>query len=73
MIILKFDEMRVIRNIYNDHLKKDYSRLAQLADYDIEDEKDFLFELWKRYFEVFFKRMRQKRQQILRKEACSNE
>lgn len=71
--IKKFDEVNIVRNIYNDPLKKDYSRLAQLAEYDIEDEKDFLFELWKRYFEVLFKRMRQQRQQILQKEGCSNE
>ena len=66
--IKEFDEKEVVNSIYNRN--SDYLKLAKLVKYNFEKDKNFLSELWRIYFAVLFKRMRQK-QQFLGKEELS--
>ncbi len=58
--IKEFDEKEVVNSIYNRN--SDYLKLAKLVKYNLEKDKKFLSELWRIYFAVLFKRMRQKQQ-----------
>ncbi|HBK69804.1 MAG TPA: hypothetical protein DDZ91_14275, partial [Firmicutes bacterium] len=49
-----------------------YERLAKIANFQVEQEKDFLLELWKMYFETLLKQLR-KKEQSSRKEAHVND
>ena len=69
--IIEFEPLKISKSIYSDSSKQHYDKLAQLAEYNIENDADFLIELWYLYFDVLFKSMRQRQQseQVSGKEA----
>ncbi|NLU11098.1 MAG: hypothetical protein GXW90_09250 [Tepidanaerobacter acetatoxydans] len=66
--IKNFDTTKTIESIYNDITKADYLKLTKISEYNVKDEKELLLELWKIYFGVFFRRMRQM-QKVAKKEV----
>lgn len=49
-----------------------YEKLAKIANFKVEQEKEFLLELWKMYFDTLFKQLR-KKERSSRKEADVND
>lgn len=57
--IKKFKTTEIIDSIYKDASKEDYLKLAKISDYNAEEENELLLQLWRIYFSVLFRHMRQ--------------